>query len=134
MLGRLLCSLGRHMDAVPLAKLSRELADEQDMLTQMLWRQVEALVHAGRGEHAPAEELAREAAAISERTDGLNWQGDALCDLAEVLSAAERTDEAVTSLGRAADRYERKKNLAMAAQVRARIAELRGETLPIREQ
>ena len=58
--------------------------------TQMLWRQVQALVHAHRGEHAEAERLAREAVAIAERTDALNSQGDALCDLAEVLAAAGR--------------------------------------------
>ena len=39
-----------------------------------------------RGEHAEAERLAREAVAIAERTDALNCQGDALCDLAEVLA------------------------------------------------
>jgi len=38
-----------------------------------------------------------------------------------VLHAAGRTDEATTTLEQALDRYERKKNLAMAAQVRDRL-------------
>ena len=84
-LGRSLCALGRYDEAEPLAQLGRELGGEQDFATQMLWRQVQALVHAHRGEHAEAERLAREAVAIAERTDALNHQGDALCDLAEVL-------------------------------------------------
>ena len=51
-----------------------------------LWRQVQALVLAHRGEHAEAEALAREAVAIAERTDVLSHQGDGFCDLAEVLA------------------------------------------------
>ena len=90
-----------------------------------LWRQVEALVHARRGHQTQAEQLAREAVAITARTDALNNQGDALCDLAEVLQAAGRSDEAAATLAQALERYEHKKNLAMSAQVRDRLAELR---------
>jgi tetratricopeptide (TPR) repeat protein len=86
---------------------------------------VQALVHAHRGEHAAAEALAREAVAIIERTDGLNYQGDALCDLAEVLAAAGRTDEAAAALEQALERYGRKKNLAMVAQVTPKLEKLR---------
>ena len=67
----------------------------------------------------------REAVALAEATDHLNDQGEALCDLAEVLSAAGRTGEAVAAFEQALDRYERKKNLAMVAQVRARLETLR---------
>ena len=125
--GRLLCALGRYEEAKPLAKLGQELGEEQDVVTQMLWRQVQALVHAHRGEHAEADRLAREAVAIGETTDALNWQGDALCDLAEVLAAAGRTDEAADALEQALERYERKKNLAMVAQVRPKLEALRAQ-------
>ena len=124
MLGRSLCALGRHEEAEPLARLGRELGDEQDTSTQALWRQVQALVDARRGQYSHAEQLAREAVAISERTDALNWQGDALCDLAHVLHAAGQADEARAALAQALQRYEQKKNLAMSAQVRDRLAEL----------
>jgi tetratricopeptide (TPR) repeat protein len=120
-LGRSLCALGRYEEAEPLARLGRKLGSEHDVSTQMLWRQVQALVHAHRGEHAEAERLALEAVEIAERTDGLNRQGDALCDLAEVLAAAERTDEAADALEQALERYERKKNLAMVAQVQQSV-------------
>jgi len=123
-LGRSLCILGRHDEAEPLARLGRELADEQDWLAQALWRQVQALVDAHRGQHTQAEQLAREAVASSECTDSLDGQGDALCDLAEVLHAAGRADEAEAALAQALERYERKHNLAQAAQVRDRLAEL----------
>ncbi len=96
----------------------------------MLWRQVQALVDSSRGHHAEAEQLAREAVAITERTDALNWQGDALTDLAEVLHAAGRSDEADATLTQALERYERKMNLAQAAQTRDRLAELRDGGTP----
>jgi class 3 adenylate cyclase len=128
-LGRSLCALGRHDEAEPLARLGRELGDEQDAATQATWRQTQALVHAHRGEHAEAEALAREAVGITERMDGLNNQGDALCDLAEVLAAAGRTEEAADALEQALDRYERKKNLAAVAQMRPRLEALR-ERMP----
>ena len=90
------CALGRHDEAEPLARLGRQLGDEQDALTPALWRQVQALVDAHRGQHTQAQQLSGEAVAISERTDALNWQGDALCDLAEVLHAAGQADEAAS--------------------------------------
>jgi len=123
--GRELCALGRYDEAEALARLGRELGDTGDVLTQMLWRQVQARVDASRGEHGTAQRLAREAVTLVEKTDWLSWQGDALCDLAEVLAAAGRTDEAAAALEEALDRYERKKNLAMIAQVRPRLKELR---------
>ena len=78
-----------------------------------------------RGEHADAERLAREAVAISERTDDSPVsQGDALCDLAEVLDAAGRRDEAVAALAQALDRYERKPIIPVARRVREQLEAL----------
>jgi class 3 adenylate cyclase/tetratricopeptide (TPR) repeat protein len=127
-LGRSLCALGRFDDAEPLAQVGRELGVRQDYSTQMLWRQVQARVLANRGEYVEAEQLGREAVEIGELTDALSSQGDALCDLAEVLAAAGRREEAAAALERALERYERKKNLALVAQVRPRLDELRGQT------
>ena len=90
----------------------------------------QALVEAASGKDAEAERLAHEAVAIVERTDGLNLQGDALCDLAEVLHAGGRTDEAAGTLEQALERYKRKQNLAMVAQVRPRLERLLAESEP----
>ena len=125
MLGRSLCALGRYDEAEPLAEQGRDLGHDEDLLTQALWRQVQARVLSQRGAHADAVRLAREAVEYTKRSDGLNLQGDALCDLAEVLAAAGRGNEAAATLEQALDRYERKKNLAQAAQARDRLAELR---------
>jgi class 3 adenylate cyclase len=130
LLGRSLCALGCYDEAESLAQLGRELGGEQDLRTQMFWRRVQALVQASRGDYGEAERLARDAVAISERTDGLNLQGDALYDLAEVLHSAGRADEAMESLEQALERYERKRNVVMANRVRARLAELRRSSAP----
>jgi class 3 adenylate cyclase/tetratricopeptide (TPR) repeat protein len=123
-LGRVLCALGRYDEAEPLARRGRELGDEQDAVTQALWRQVQALVHASRGHEAEAERLAREAVAITENTDSLWWQGEALCDLADVLEAAGRHDEASVALREALDRYERKQLIPLVRRTHERIAAL----------
>jgi class 3 adenylate cyclase len=126
-LGRSLASLGRYDEAEPLASLGRTLDETgQDLMSQTLWRQVLALVHASRGEHVEAEALARQAVAITEPTDALSIQGEALTALAEVQHAAGRREEAAATLVEALERYELKNNLAMASQVRDLLAELQG--------
>jgi tetratricopeptide (TPR) repeat protein len=120
-LGRVLCRLGRHEEAEPLAQLGRELGDRHDIPTQMRWRQAQALVLASRGQDAEAERLAREAVEIGDRTDMLNAQGDAYLDRAEVLRRAGRVEDAVAALEQALDRYHRKNNVAKVFQVRAQL-------------
>jgi class 3 adenylate cyclase len=126
-LGRSLCALGRDAEAERWAQLGRELGDEHDVMTQSLWRQVQALVLARCGRHAEGAQLAREAVALTKQTDFLNAQGDALCDLAEVLALSGRSDEAAATLEQALERYGRKKNLASSAQVRKHLSALRGQ-------
>jgi class 3 adenylate cyclase/tetratricopeptide (TPR) repeat protein len=120
--GRSLCVLGRPEEAEPLARRARELANEEDVWSQAIWRMVEALVLVSRGRHEEAERLAREAVAIVEPTDSLSEQGQAFADLAEVLAAAGHAHEARAALEQALDRYERKKNLVMAERIRERLA------------
>jgi class 3 adenylate cyclase len=124
MLGRALCVLGRYDEAEPQARLGRELGEEHDVTTQAVWRQVQARVDSHRGLLSQAENLGREATAMIDQTDALNFQGAALSDLAEVLVDAGRPDEAIVVLREALERYEGKRNIAAAAQVSARIAGL----------
>ena len=126
-LGRWLCIAGRPDEAEPLADFARTVLGQE---SEWLWRQVQARVLAHRGEHAQAELLAREAIAILDRADGLTHQGDGYWDLAEVLAAANRRDEAADALEQALDRYRRKKNLAMVAQVQPRLEALRAGAGP----
>ncbi len=123
LLGRSLCALGHYDEAEARAQQGCALGHAEDLVTQAFWRQAQARVLSHRREHAEAETLAREAVAITERTTGLSYQGDALCDLAEILTAEGRRDEAAAALTQALDRYERKRNLAMARRVREQLAE-----------
>jgi tetratricopeptide (TPR) repeat protein len=120
-LGRCLCLLGELDEAEPLARLGQELGGEGDIMTQVLWRLVLARVAAGRGEHAEAAELAGEAVRLATHTDALTMQGTAWWDLGDVLAAAGRTDEAAGAYDQAIERFTRKMNLALAAQVRLRL-------------
>jgi class 3 adenylate cyclase/tetratricopeptide (TPR) repeat protein len=124
LLGRYLCALRRHAEAEPLAQKGRELAEPDDVVGQMYWRQTQALVHAARAQHADAERLAREAVAWAERSDSPVLQADALNDLAEVLDAAGRREEALAAWQEALDRYEHKGIVPLARRVRERLAAL----------
>jgi class 3 adenylate cyclase/tetratricopeptide (TPR) repeat protein len=122
--GRELALAGRYEEAEQVAIEAREhrpLTDS-DHGVQALWRQVAALVAAHRGEHAEAERLAGEALTHIHTTDSPKFQGDAYCDLAEVLEAAGRRDEAVAAWHEALDRYERKQVIPLARRVRERLA------------
>ncbi len=121
MLGRSLCALGRYEEAEPLARRGRELSAEDDITSQALWRQVQAQVLGHSGELAEAERLARDAVAILEQTDALNAQAGAVADLAEVLQMAGKQAEAVAALDAALDLFERKRNVAMAVQLRQQM-------------
>jgi class 3 adenylate cyclase/tetratricopeptide (TPR) repeat protein len=124
LLGRVLCALGRPDEAEELARKGRELGDPDDVWTQALWRQAQALVHSARGEQAEALRLAEEALEWWSRTDALLRTGEAHGDRAQILEAAGRRDEAIEAWRNALDCYERKQVLPSAARVRERLAEL----------
>src|SRR5512132_2341945 len=92
--------------------------------TQALWRQAAALVNASRGEYTDAEALAREALTHVHQTDSPEVQADAYCDLAHVLEAAGRRDEAIAAWHEALERYERKQIIPLARRVRDRLSSL----------
>jgi len=79
------------------------------------------MVLARRGEHAGAEQLARDAVRLADQTQSPNEQADAYSDLAEVLALEGRAQEAEASLREALSRYQSKENLAMAERTRGRL-------------
>jgi tetratricopeptide (TPR) repeat protein len=87
-------------------------------------RRFAALVAAHRGEHAEAERLAREGLAHILETDSPMLQGDSYSDLAEVLEAAGRREDAVVAWKEALSLYERKGVISLARRVRERLAAL----------
>jgi tetratricopeptide (TPR) repeat protein len=87
-----------------------------------------ARVHAHRGNHADAERFAREAVAYSQQTDSPWTQGDALWDLATVLEAGGRLDDALAALREALGLYEQKEIVPVARRTRERLAALQAPT------
>lgn len=111
-------------EAEQLAQLSARLTAEGDLLTQVLWRGVQARVRATRGQLDAAEALAREAVALAEQTDFVVYRGDALVDLAHILQDAGRSDEAAESAAAGLQLHERKGNLVTAARIRSELGSL----------
>lgn len=114
-LARAVLELRREEEAEELAKLSAQLASEGDLLSQILWRGVRARVLARRAQFEEAEILAREAVAFAQMTDFINHRADALLDLAQVLRASLRVDEAVAAASEALRLYELKGNRVSAS-------------------
>jgi tetratricopeptide (TPR) repeat protein len=121
-LGQAVLAQGRDDDAERAADLSAELAAEDDVLTQAVWRGVRATVLARRGGLAEAERLARQAVALAERTDLVNHQAETLAVLGAVLGLRGRHDDSQAALREALRLYEQKGNLMAAMEVRADLA------------
>ena len=119
-----LYELGRLDEAGEWARRGLELADPDDMATQVLARKVLAKVLARRGQFEHAESLSREAVALVDETEALVTQADVRVDLAEVLELAGRREEAASLLNGALERYERKGALALVRLARDRLAAL----------
>jgi predicted ATPase len=111
-------------EAEELAQASARLTAEGDLLTQVLWRGVQARVFATRGQLDAAETLAREAVALSERTDFVVYRGDALVDLAHILAASGRTDAAAEAAAAGLSLHEQKGNVVTAARIRSDLGAL----------
>jgi hypothetical protein len=84
---------------------------------------VRARVFARRGEFDRAQQLAREAVAIADRTDFLVWRGEALLDLAEVHRLAGDSASFVRAANDALRLFEAKGHLVLSEQTRALLRE-----------
>jgi tetratricopeptide (TPR) repeat protein len=120
---RELALAGRSEEAVDVSAV-RPVDHRDDAHGQALRRRASALVASIRGEHDEAERLAREAVAIMGETDAPKLQADAFSDLAEVLTAAGRRQEAIEVWHEALELYERKGVIPLAREVRERLAAL----------
>jgi class 3 adenylate cyclase/tetratricopeptide (TPR) repeat protein len=100
--------LGRDEEAWAMTETADEAGAADDVITQMLILQVRAKILSRRGEHAEGERLAREAVAWGEPTDPPAHKADSYRDLAIVLAAAGKPDEALAALDRAQTLYSEK--------------------------
>jgi class 3 adenylate cyclase/tetratricopeptide (TPR) repeat protein len=100
--------LGRDDEAWQLTERAENAGSPDDVITLMLVRQIRAKLLARRGEHAAAEKLVREAVALGDPTDHLEGKANSYRDLAVVLIAAGKNDDALDALRTAQAFYEQK--------------------------
>jgi tetratricopeptide (TPR) repeat protein len=105
-------------EAERFANVSEELAQPDDLLTQIMWRGVRARLLAQNEQFEAAERIGREAVTLAAKTDFTSTHADALVDLASVLGATGRRQEASILLAEAVELYEEKGNAPAAAQAR----------------
>ena len=126
-LAQALYALDQLDEAETWASRGVEAASAEDPWSVMVLRQVRAKIRARRGAYEEAEQLARLAVEGSAVGDSLIAQGDAYADLGEILALAGKPAEAAAAFEAALERYERKENLALVAQVRPKLAAVRAQ-------
>jgi len=107
-----------------MAALSERSAAADDFSSQELWRRTRAILLSRRGEHARAEELAREAVGFAGGSDYTFERAETHRVLGEVLEAAGRTTEAAAELRRAVGLLEEKGAVGPLEPARANLARL----------
>jgi tetratricopeptide (TPR) repeat protein len=115
---------GRFDEADRFAALAADLASEDDVISQAMWRSVRARVLAREGKVEEAVELADGAVGLLAASDGIGQQADALLVLSEVLGRAGRRTDAGLALEEAITLYERKGNVVAAAAARVALTAL----------
>jgi tetratricopeptide (TPR) repeat protein len=108
-------------EAERFCEIAEELAGEDDVWSQVLWRSARAKVAARRSQFADARRLALDAIERARGTDGTILLADALADLAETSELAGERDAAREALDEALALYEQKQDAVSARHVRRRL-------------
>jgi tetratricopeptide (TPR) repeat protein len=119
MLAQAVYAQGQLPEAAQLCRMAARAGATEDIVTQVIWRSVNAKVLAHQDCPEEAETVAREAVALVAPTDLLSHHADAMLDLAEVLRMVSRTDEYHDAVQAALSLYERKGNVIGAARARS---------------
>jgi ATP/maltotriose-dependent transcriptional regulator MalT len=109
-LAYVLCLQNRADEANEFLRIAEEIATEDDVESQALWRSVKATILARDGDLDAADRSARAAVELLKRTDALVKLGDALFVHAGVLEQGGRMAERDLALREAAALYGRKGN------------------------
>ena len=123
LLARTLEHAGQLDEAEEQTVVSERNASRDDLASETTWRGVRARVLARRGAFERAEQLAREAVAIADRTDFLVWRGEALLDLAEVHRLAGDSASFVRAANDALALFEAKGHVVLGERTRVLLRE-----------
>ena len=121
-LAHVLLAQDRIEDAARYGTVASELAGDDDVWSQVLWRSAQAKARARQGAAAEARELALDAVSRARATDGTILLADALSDLATVCGLAGDPDAADAALREALALYEDKQDVVSAGTARDRLA------------
>jgi ATP/maltotriose-dependent transcriptional regulator MalT len=121
-LARVLYAQGRHDEAEQMSLRAQELADADDIESQLRWRTVQAKLMARKGNPDVALILIGEAVDLVGRTDAVVAQAETLVDLADVLRHGGRGKDAEEALDQAITLFETKGNIVAAEALRAPAA------------
>jgi ATP/maltotriose-dependent transcriptional regulator MalT len=123
LLAQVLVTQGKLEEGEALSRQAEELADEDDVSSQVFWRSARARAFAGSGRVEEGEALARRAVDLARGTVDICLLAGALVDLAEVLTQAGRRDEAEPLLREALLQFERKGDRTSTVRVRGLLEE-----------
>ncbi|MGE5272819.1 MAG: ATP-binding protein [Verrucomicrobiota bacterium] len=113
--------LGRDEEADAMVAEAARGGNPDDAELQILWRLSSARIRAAGGAGSEAEQLAREAIAIADRTDATSMRADARLALADVLACDGWNGEAREAAQAALELYEAKGNSVGAREARERL-------------
>jgi tetratricopeptide (TPR) repeat protein len=128
-LGLCLALQNRPAEAEPFVELARRTMAEDDWNTLNLVHMAQAAAHLSRGSLNEAEAHARRALAAVGDAEVPNYKGDSLVQLADVLVASGRHDDAIAAYSEALALYEQKENLVAAGRVARTLASVKTETV-----
>jgi hypothetical protein len=133
MLADVLYRRGRYQEAAEFATICRERASADDVVSQFLWRCVQAKLLAREGQHEQADAIIAEAIELIGDSDWLDGQGNGFMDLAEICRLRGRISDALAALAQASARFAAKGNIVSARRADKLAVDLRA-TLPGAEQ
>ncbi len=129
-LGLCLALQDRPAEAEPFVELARQTMAADDWNTLNLVHMTRAAALMSQGSLSEAEEHARQALAAVAECDIPNYKGDSLVQLADILAALGRPDEATAAYVEALELYEQKENLVAAKRVARAVEALRAVAPP----
>jgi class 3 adenylate cyclase/tetratricopeptide (TPR) repeat protein len=115
---------GRYDEAEEVLSAAAARSAEDDVATQLYVRLTRAKLLARNGRADEAAALAAQAVALGAETDYVDWRGDSLLALGEVLRLAGRPSEAAQAFEQALDLWVAKGNVMFASRARDLLAGL----------
>jgi class 3 adenylate cyclase/tetratricopeptide (TPR) repeat protein len=112
-------------EAEDYARTCERIAPPDQLDAQIKWRSIRGIISARGGDFAEAEQLAREAVILADKTDQIDSRAEARLDLAEVLRLDGRRHEAARALERAVELYREKGNEVGEAYARQLLSGIR---------